>query len=141
MVKIVRQGIQLHGTQLRRYQQRYQAKPARPSHDIGQPPRLLPTARKALQIKCACQTDERGGAHPVSCGGHAVVHGRDAPPCHVVLVFVAGAARNANQGINHDRAEQEDGAYQIAGKTPPFSPSHGPDQGAQKRDVNEHIAM
>ena len=87
-MKKIGHGVQPHGPQVRCNQHRHQTKPARPAQQVGQPTGLPRSTRKALQVQRPRETDERGRAHPVGGGRHAVVHGRYAPACYVVLVGI-----------------------------------------------------
>ena len=106
--KIVGQGVEIEAAQVGRHQQGHQAKAAGPAQHIGQAPRLVANARKALQVQAAGQADERRRTHPVGSSGHAVVHGRYAPPGDVIFLRVGGAAIDPDTGVQHQGDRQKD---------------------------------
>jgi hypothetical protein len=84
-----------------REQQRDQHVAAGPAHDEGE-------ALETREVQRARHADERGGAHPVRPGGHAVEDGRHAPARHVVFGDIRGAAHHADAGIERHSRKQED---------------------------------
>jgi len=120
----IRQGVQLHGAQVRGHQHGHQAKAPGPAQQIGQAARLAGGAAKALQVQRARQADEGGRAHPVGGGGHAVVDRGNAAAGDIVFVGIAGAPPDADGGIHHDRDKQEDGADPVARQAVLFGPGH-----------------
>ncbi len=86
--------------QVRREEQRHQAVAAGPAHDERE-------AEIAREVQRAGHADERGRAHPVGAGRHAVEQRRHAPARDVVLRDVGGAADDADAGVQRDGGEQE----------------------------------
>ena len=86
--------------QVRREEQRHEAVAAGPPHDERE-------AEIPRQVQRAGHADERGRAHPVGAGRHAVEERGDPPPGDVVLGDVRGAADDADPGVQADGGEQE----------------------------------
>ena len=61
----------------------------------------------APQIQAACHRNERGRAHPVGSGRHAVEERRHHAPGHVVLRNLGGARDDADVGVDADGKEDE----------------------------------
>ena len=131
----------MHAPELWRDQNGHQHKPTRPAHDVSQTAGLLAVAGKPLQVQGTRQTDERGCTHPVCSSGHPVVHRRDPTSGHVVLIGVRRTPRNADEGIDHHRAEQEDRADQHTGETVAFRPGHATQQDQKQEHKQQDIAV
>ncbi|MCU0990727.1 MAG: hypothetical protein MUE63_14400 [Xanthomonadales bacterium] len=86
--------------QVGREEQGHQHEAAGPADDEGQP--LV-----AAEVHRPRQADERGGAHPVGAGGHAVEERRHPAPRDVVLGDVGGAAEHADERVQRDRGDHE----------------------------------
>ena len=95
--------------QVGREKQRHQAVAAGPAHDEGQP-------AIAGEVQGTGHADEGRRRHPVRPGGHAVVHGRDATPRHVILGRVVGSAHDADAGIQQHRGREKDVTDPVAGQ-------------------------
>ena len=83
-----------------REEDRQQDVAARPARHVGQ-------AVVAGGVEGAAHRDERGRAHPVGAGGHAVEEGGNAAAGHVVLIGPGRAAEDADEGVHADGDDQE----------------------------------
>src|SRR5574343_348967 len=102
--KEVGNGVLLETPQIGGKQQGDQYETAGPADDVGQP-------LKPGEVERAGHADERGGAHPVGTGRHAVEYCRDAATGNVVLGDVRSPNSNANDGVHRDGEEQKGVAY------------------------------
>ena len=134
-------GVQPHGPQVRRNQHGDQAEAPCPPQQIGQTTGLPWRARKALQVQRARQADEGRRTHPVGRRGHAVVHGRNAPPRHVVVLGVGRAAVHADAGVHHHGEEQKNRADPVARQPLVLGPGHQGQKTQHPRHVQRQDAV
>ena len=87
-------------------EQRNETVAAGPAHDEG---KTIETGR----VQCTRHADERGCAHPVGAGRHAVEERRHASPGHVIFGHVRGSAHDADSRVQANGREQEEVAEDL----------------------------
>ena len=86
---------------------RYGARNSATRHVAAGPAHDEREAVEAGQVQRAGHADERGRAHPVGAGRHAVEERRHAPSRDVILRGIDRAAHDADAGVQGDGGEQE----------------------------------